>query len=303
MNKKVIIIGSGPAGYTAAIYAARAGLQPLMFSGLKVGGQLMDTTDVENFPGYKDGILGPVMMNDFREQAMRFGTEIIYDQIDRVDFSIQPYKVYDTEGREWTADSIIVSTGAEAKLLGNDSEKEFWGKGVSACATCDGFFFKNQKVVVIGGGDTACEEAMYLSNICEHVTILVRSDKMRASLIMQDRVNVKSNIEIMYNQSLSSIEGDDKGLVQALLTKSGDRIECKAIFIAIGHKPNTDIFKNYLVMDPEGYLATRENSTHTNIPGIFACGDVKDKVYRQAITAAGSGCMAALDCERYLTNL
>lgn len=301
MNKKVIIIGSGPAGYTAAIYASRAGLDPLMFTGLKIGGQLMDTTDVENFPGYKDGVLGPVMMNDFREQALKFGTEIKYDLIEKVDFSNKPYKVYDSEGNEWTADSIIISTGAEAKLLGLDCEKQFWGKGVSACATCDGFFFKNQKVVVIGGGDTACEEAIYLSNICEHVTMLVRSDKMKASNIMQDRVINKENIDIIYNQNLSEIEGDEKGLVKSIITKTGTKIDCKAVFIAIGHKPNTDIFRDYLITDPEGYLVTTSN-TKTNISGIFACGDVQDKTYRQAITAAGSGCMAALDCEKYLSK-
>lgn len=302
MKRKVIIIGSGPAGYTAAIYAARAGLQPLMFTGLKIGGQLMDTTDVENFPGYKDGILGPEMMNDFREQALRFGTEIKYDLIESVDFSDKPLKVVDSEGTEWLTDSVIISTGAEAKLLDNQYVTDFWAKGVSACATCDGFFFKNQNVVVIGGGDTACEEALYLSNICDHVTMLIRSDEMKASNIMQERVNNKDNITILYNQSLDIINGDDKGMVNSIITQTQDTIECKAVFIAIGHKPNTDLFKGILVMDPENYLITL-NGTHTNIPGVFACGDVQDKIYRQAITAAGSGCMAALDCERYLNEL
>ncbi len=303
MSRKVIIIGSGPAGYTAAIYAARAGLNPLMFTGLKIGGQLMDTTDVENFPGYKDGILGPVMMNDFREQALRFGTEIKYDLIEKVDFSTKPYKVYDSEGTEWIADSIIISTGAEAKLLGTDFEKEFWGKGVSACATCDGFFFKGKDVVVVGGGDTSCEEALYLSNICNSVRVLVRSDKMRASAIMQDRVKNKNNIIIEYNTEITNIFGDKNIEHIQVYNKVGYyKIDCKAVFIAIGHKPNTELFKDYLITDDEGYLVTKADSTHTNIPGIFACGDVQDKIYRQAITSAGSGCMAALDCERYLSS-
>jgi thioredoxin reductase (NADPH) len=303
MNRKVIIIGSGPAGYTAAIYAARAGLKPLMITGMKVGGQLMDTTDVENFPGYKDGVLGPIMMNDLMEQALRFGTEIIYSHVEKVDFSKQPYKVYDDSNKEYTASSIIISTGAEAKLLGNEYEQKFWGRGVSACATCDGFFFKDKNVVVIGGGDTACEEALYLSNICTNVTILVRSDKMRASTIMQERVKAKKNIEVFFSSELSTISGEKKVELIEVKLNNGHKLEipCSAVFIAIGHKPNTEMF-NELITDPEGYLVTKADSTHTNIPGVFACGDVKDKIYRQAITAAGSGCMAALDCERYLNQ-
>ena len=301
MNK-VIIIGSGPAGYTAAIYAARAGLKPLMFTGLKIGGQLVDTTEVENFPGYKDGIQGPEMMEEFREQALRFGTEILYETIERVDFSEIPFKVYDSEGKEYIAESIIVSTGAEAKLLGNDSEKEFWGKGVSACATCDGFFFKGKDVVVIGAGDTACEEALYLSNICTNVSMLVRGDTFKASAIMQERVINKDNINILYHSELTSIKGDNKGLVESITISNGMRIDCKAVFIAIGHKPNTSLFKDFLVLDPEGYIVTKNNTMNTSIEGVFACGDVQDKTYKQAITAAGTGCMAALDCERYLNN-
>ena len=298
MNK-VIIIGSGPAGYTAAIYAARAGLKPLMFSGMKIGGQLMDTSEVENFPGYKDGVMGPIMMDDLRNQALRFGTEILYNQIERVDFTNKPYKVYDDENKEWLSETIIISTGAEAKLLGIDSEKEFWGRGVSACATCDGFFFKNKNVVVIGGGDTACEEALYLSNICNNVFIFVRGDKMKASTIMQDRVNNKDNIGIMYNTTISKIIGDK--VVTSVQTNKL-QLECDAIFIAIGHKPSTELFKDNLVLDPEGYIVTKPNSTHTSIEGIFACGDVQDRIYRQAVTAAGTGCMAALDCEKYLNK-
>jgi thioredoxin reductase (NADPH) len=299
MNRKVIIIGSGPAGYTAAIYAARAGLKPLMFTGNKVGGQLMDTTDVENFPGYKDGILGPIMMDEFREQALRFGTEIIYSHIEKVNISETPFKIYDEDNNEYITDSIIISTGAEAKLLGTDFEKKYWGRGISACATCDGFFFKDKNVIVVGGGDTACEEAMYLSNICKSVNILVRSDKMKASVIMRNKVENKDNIKIKYNTHIMEITGQQK--VEIVTTNNG-ALECDGVFIAIGHKPNTELFKNSLILDPEGYIVTKSHSTLTNINGVFACGDVQDRTYRQAITAAGTGCMAALDCEKYLQN-
>ena len=301
MNK-VIIIGSGPAGYTAAIYAARAGLKPVLFTGLKVGGQLVDTTEVENFPGYKDGVLGPQMMEDLREQAERFGTDIRYSLIEKVDFS-ETFKVYDDENNEWLAESIIISTGAEAKLLGNKYEQEFWGRGVSACATCDGFFFKDKDVIVIGGGDTACEEALYLSNICTTVTMLVRSDNMKASTIMQKRVFDKKNIAVFYNSELATISGEKT--VESITYLSHKKVEslplkCSGIFIAIGHKPNTELFKGILLLDQEGYILTKPGTSITSVEGVFACGDVQDKIYRQAVTAAGSGCMAALDCEKYL---
>ena len=298
MNRKVIIIGSGPAGYTAAIYAARAGLNPLMFTGMKVGGQLMDTSDVENFPGYRNGITGPLMMEDLREQAARFGTEFQFKIIDKVDFSQRPFKIYDEDGKEWISETIIISTGAEAKLLNLEAETKFWGSGVSACATCDGFFFRNKNVMVIGGGDTACEEALYLSNICSGVDVLVRSNKMKASQIMQDRVKNKSNINIYFEHHLLDLIGDKK--VEMAMTNKG-AFQCDCVFIAIGHKPNTELFPD-LVMDQEGYIVTKPNSTHTSIEGVFACGDVQDSVYKQAITAAGTGCMAALDCERYLNK-
>jgi len=299
-NRKVIIIGGGPAGYTAAIYTARAGLNPLMVAGMLYGGQLMNTTDVENFPGYKNGILGPEMMEDLRQQALRFGTEMIYKDVVEVDFSKSPYEILVDDGTKLKSDSIIISTGANAKYLGLDSEKKYSGYGVSACATCDGFFYRNLDVVVVGGGDTACEEALYLSNICKTVTILVRSESFKASQIMQDRVNGKSNISILFNTHVEEILGDGK-VVNGVMTNTG-LIECMGVFIAIGHKPNSDIFLNYLETDSEGYIITEKNSTKTNINGIFACGDVQDKIYRQAITAAGTGCMAALDCERYLSN-
>jgi len=300
MKKSVIIIGSGPAGYTAAIYASRAGLNPLMLTGLKVGGQLMDTGDVENFPGYKNGITGPLMMEDLREQALRFGTEVKYVLADSIDVSEKPFKVTDENGEVYLTDSIIISTGAEAKWLGLDSEKKFSGFGVSACATCDGFFYKDQNVIVVGGGDTACEEATYLSNICNSVTILVRSDKMRASNIMQNRVKNNPKIKIEYNTHILEILGDRN--VNMVMTNNGV-FNCDGVFIAIGHKPNTEIFQGKLELDSEGYIVTQPNSTKTNVEGVFACGDVQDKVYRQAITAAGTGCMAALDAERYLSNL
>ena len=296
MNKKVIIIGSGPAGYTAAIYASRAGLNPIVFAGLKHGGQLMDTGDVENFPGYRDPISGPELMENIRIQAQRVGATIHYKMITSVDFTSKPFKLIDEDDKVWTADSIIISTGAEAKWLGIESEKKYSGFGVSACATCDGFFFRGKNVIVIGGGDTACEEALYLSNICNKVTLLVRSDKMRASIIMQDRVSKNSKIEIKYNHQTIDIIGDGNKST-GVLTNNGI-IESDGIFIAIGHKPNSDIFN--LEKDSDGYIIT--DNTKTSIEGVFACGDVQDRIYRQAVTAAGSGCMAALECERYLNN-
>lgn len=300
MKRKVIIIGSGPAGYTAAIYASRAGMKPLMFSGLKHGGQLMDTTDVENFPGYRDPITGPELMEDLRMQALRFGTEILYKSIVEVNFDNNPFILRDEDGQMWESDSVIISTGAEAKWLGIESEKKYSGYGVSACATCDGFFFKGKDVVVVGGGDTACEEALYLANLCNSVTMLVRSDKMRASKIMQDRVVKNPKIDIRFNTNIIEIKGDGKKVI-GILTNNGDII-CEGVFIAIGHKPNTDIFKSKVELDSDGYIITIPGTTKTSVGGVFACGDVQDKTYRQAITASGTGCMAALDAERYLSN-
>ncbi len=301
MKRKVIIIGSGPAGYTAAIYASRAGMKPLMFAGLKHGGQLMDTTDVENFPGYRYPITGPELMEDLRIQALRFGTEILYKLITEVNFDTKPFILKDEDGQTWESDSVIISTGAEAKWLGIESEKKYSGYGVSACATCDGFFFKGKDVLVVGGGDTACEEALYLSNLCNSVVMLVRSDKMRASKIMQDRVIENPKIDVRFNTNIVEIKGDGKK-VNEVLTNNGS-IVCDGVFIAIGHKPNTDIFKDKIELDNDGYIITIPGSTKTSVGGVFACGDVQDKIYRQAITAAGTGCMAALDAERYLSNV
>lgn len=298
--RKVIIIGSGPAGYTAAIYASRAGLNPLLFAGLKHGGQLMDTTDVENFPGYRNSVTGPELMEDLREQSLRFGTEILYKLVTDVNFDAHPFILTDEDGKKWETESVIISTGAEAKWLGIESEKKYSGYGVSACATCDGFFFKNKDVIVVGGGDTACEEALYLSNMCNKVTMLVRSNKMRASKIMQDRVFKNEKIEIKFNTNIIEIEGDGKK-VNGVLTNNGN-IVCDGVFIAIGHKPNTDIFVDKINLDSDGYILTTAGTSKTSVEGVFACGDVQDKIYRQAITAAGSGCMAALDAERYLSN-
>lgn len=297
---EVIIIGSGPAGYTAAIYASRAGLNPVMFTGFNLGGQLMDTGDVENFPGYPNGITGPMMMEDLKNQALRFGTDIRYKTITSVDFSSKPFKVTDEDGNTYQSNSVIISTGAQAKYLGLESEKKFLGYGVSACATCDGFFYKDMNVLVVGGGDTACEEALYLSNICSGVTMLVRSDKMRASNIMQNRVKNNPKIKIEYNTHILEILGDK--VVNMVMTNNGV-FSCDGVFIAIGHKPNTDLFINQIDLDSDGYIITKPGTTKTNIEGVFACGDVQDKNYRQAVTAAGTGCMAALDAERYLSNL
>lgn len=297
--ENVIIIGSGPSGYTAAIYASRAGLNPILISGPKPGGQLMDTTDVENFPGYKDGILGPEMMEDFKHQSERFGTRIIEDVVTNLKV-IDSGFIVKTEENEYLTKSVIISTGAQAKWLGLEREKDFYGKGLSACATCDGFFFRGQDVIVVGGGDTACEEALYLSNICSRVMLLVRSEKMSASKIMQNRVNTKQNIVVRFNTHIIDFKGSD--LIEGVMTNEGE-IPVSGVFIAIGHRPNTDPFKGLIELDQDGYIKTDPNSTRTNISGVFACGDVQDRIYRQAITAAGSGCMAALDCERYLNDV
>jgi len=300
-----LIIGSGPAGYTAAVYAARANMNPVLYTGMEPGGQLMITTDVENYPGYPDGVKGPEMMEDFRKQAERFGTEINYDTIVKVDFSGPVHKVWTEGGKEIHSHTIIISTGASAKWLGIESEKRLTNKGVSACAVCDGFFFKGSKVAVVGGGDTAAEEAIYLSKLCPEVHLLVRRDEMRASKIMQDRVLKSPNITVHWNTETDEILGEDEvSGVRVYNNKTGEKkeIEISGFFVAIGHVPNTAIFKGWLDMDDTGYLIVKPFSTKTNIEGVFASGDAADKIYRQAVTAAGTGCMAALDAERFLTD-
>jgi thioredoxin reductase (NADPH) len=300
-----LIIGSGPAGYTAAIYAARAGLKPLMYAGPQPGGQLMITNDVENYPGYPKGVNGPLMMEDFRNQAARFGTEIRYGLIEKVDFSGSVHKAFGDDGKEIHADSVIIATGASAKWLGIPSEDKFKtnGGGVTACAVCDGFFYKGMDVAVVGAGDTACEEAAYLSKICKKVYMIVRKEEMRASIIMQNRVKNIPNIEILWNSVTDEILGDDMVVgvrLKNTVTGALSEIAVKGFFVAIGHDPNAAIFKGILDMDSAGYLKTIPGSTRTNVEGVFACGDVQDTIYRQAVTAAGTGCMAALDAERYL---
>lgn len=306
---KCLIIGSGPAGYTAAIYAARADLHPVMYTGMEPGGQLTTTTEVDNFPGYPNGVDGTAMMEDLKNQAERFDTDVRFGMATKVEFSNEEggiHKVVVDEDKTIEAETIIISTGATAKYLGLESEQRLIGGGVSACATCDGFFYKGQDVVVIGAGDTAAEEATYLSNICKKVTILVRKDYMRASKAMQHRVKNTSNLEVKYNTEIDEVLGESvvEG-VRVFNNKTGKKevIDVTGLFIAIGHKPNTDIFKDVLEMDETGYLITKGKSTKTNLPGVFAAGDVQDKEYRQAVTAAGTGCMAALDAERYLGSL
>jgi len=304
-HEKVIIIGSGPAGYTAAVYAARAELNPLMISGAQPGGQLMTTTDVENYPGYPEGIMGPEMMEDFRKQAERFGTRIKYENVVKTDLSSTPKRLWTEGGDEYTADAIIISTGASARYLGLEAEKKYANRGVSACAVCDGFFFRGKEVVIVGGGDTAAEEALYLSKLATTVHMLVRRDEMRASKIMQHRVINTPNIIIYWNTEAKDISGEDKvEQVHVVNNQTGQEstIEASAFFVAIGHKPSTDIFRGQLDMDEAGYLKVQPGSTRTNIPGVFASGDAADKVYRQAVTAAGTGCMAALDAERWLSE-
>jgi thioredoxin reductase (NADPH) len=303
---KTLIIGSGPAGYTAAIYAARADLKPVLYTGMEPGGQLTTTTEVDNFPGYPDGIDGPTMMVHLQKQAERFGTEVRIGFINKVEFSTKKggmHKAFTEDGTEIQAQTIIISTGATAKYLGLPSEQRLRGGGVSACAVCDGFFYKGQEVAIIGGGDTAAEEATYLAKICSKVTMLVRKEQMRASKAMQHRVTNTSNIVLKYNTEIDEVLG--KQVVEGLRMKNNatgttEEIPITGLFIAIGHKPNTDIFKGQLDMDDAGYLITKGKTTDTNLPGVFASGDVQDKEYRQAVTAAGTGCMAALDAERYL---
>ncbi len=308
-NQEVIdclIIGSGPAGYTAAIYTARAGLKPVLYSGLQPGGQLTITTDVENYPGYPEGVKGPQMMKDFEQQARRMGADLRWGYVSKVDLSSRPFVVEVDEANTIKANAIIIATGASAKWLGLESETRLNGYGVSACAVCDGFFFKEKEVAIVGAGDTACEEALYLSKICSNVHMLVRRNEMRASKVMQDRVLKTNNIQVYWNTETDEILGDKK--VEAVRVRNVEsgaltEIPVSAFFVAIGHQPNSDLFKGYLDMDEQGYIRTIPGSTKTNIPGVFACGDVQDKIYRQAITAAGSGCMAALDAERYLSTL
>lgn len=298
-----VIIGSGPAGYTAAVYAARANMNPVLFTGKDPGGQLMITNDVENYPGYPSGIMGPEMMEDFRKQAERFGTQIRYEMITKVDLSGPVHKIWTESEQEIHADAVIVATGASAKWLGLESEKLFWSKGVSACAVCDGFFFRGQEVAVVGGGDTAAEEATYLAKLCPKVHLIVRRDQLRASKIMQERVLNAENIVIHWNSETQEVLGENEVEgVKLLNNKTGETtvIPVKGFFVAIGHQPNTDIFKGWLDMDETGYLKTVPGRTLTNIEGVFACGDAQDNIYRQAVTAAGTGCMAALDAERYL---
>lgn len=303
---KCIIIGTGPAGYTAAIYAARANLNPVIYTGLEPGGQLTTTTDVENFPGYPDGIMGPEMMEDLRKQAERFGTDVRFGLVTKAELSKVPgeyHKLTIDEATEVLAQTVIIATGASAKYLGLESEKRLMGHGVSACAICDGFFFKGQEVVVVGGGDSAAEEATYLAKLCPKVTVLIRKDHWKASRIMVDRVNKTKNIEVMFNTETLEVVGDKT--VEGVRVKNSETGEEKIVpaegfFVAIGHKPNTDIFKGQLDMDEVGYLITKPGATATNYPGVFATGDAADKTYRQAITAAGSGCKGALEAERYL---
>ena len=309
-HHKVVIIGSGPAGFTAAIYTGRANLNPVIFEGMQPGGQLTITTEVENYPGFENGIMGPELMDTMRNQAHRFGAKSIYKEVTAIDFSKRPFtiKTYDDVH---TADAVIISTGASARLLGIESENKFMGYGVSACATCDGFFFKDQKVLVVGGGDTAMEEANFLTKFASEVTIVHRRDEFRASRIMLERAKKNPKIKFAMNKVIKEVLGKEengrKTMIGVLLedtrNHSTERLNADGLFIAIGHKPNTELFKGILDMDETGYLKVKPGSTYTNIPGVFAAGDVADKTYRQAITAAGTGCMAAIDVERWLENL
>ncbi len=301
-----LIIGAGPSGYTAAIYAARAELKPVMYTGPQPGGQLMITNDVENYPGYPEGVMGPQMMEDFRKQAERFGTSIRYGTVTEVDFSNRPFTVTIDDAHKIQAETVIISTGASAKWLGLESESKLNGKGVSACAVCDGFFFKNQEVAIVGAGDTACEEAHYLSKMCKKVTMLVRRDEFRASKIMQNRVLNTPNIEVLFNTETMEVLGEDG--VEGVRVKNNvngeiSDIPVSGFFVAIGHEPNTKFLKGWIDMDETGYIITEPGTTRTNVPGVFAAGDAQDKIYRQAVTAAGTGCMAALEAERFLAAL
>lgn len=306
---KCLIIGSGPAGYTAAIYTARANLNPVLYTGLQMGGQLTTTTEVENYPGYPDGISGPVMMEEFKRQAERFGADIRFGHATKVDFSGRPHKVIIDDNRMIEAETVIIATGATAKYLGIEAESSYAGMGVSACATCDGFFYKGKIVAVVGGGDTAAEEAAYLSGLCRKVYLIVRRNVLRASKAMQDRVLKTPNIEILWEHQAEDLYGENGVEGVVLVKKKGTpqeetiKLAIDGFFLAIGHNPNSDIFREYIVTNETGYIQTIPGSTRTNIPGVFAAGDVQDPVYRQAVTAAGSGCMAAIDAERYLSEI
>lgn len=301
---KVVIVGSGPAGLTAALYAARADLAPIVFEGPEPGGQLMQTTDVENFPGYPDGVMGPAMMQDFRTQAQRFGADCRYGYVTNIEFDQRPYKITIDEETQITADSIIVSTGASAKWLHVKGEDKLKGKGVSACATCDGAFFRNQHVVIVGGGDTAMEEALFLTKFASKVSVIHRRESLRASKAMQNRAFANEKINFIWNSAIDEILGDTVvdgvRLIDTNTNETTVLSDVTGVFVAIGHKPNTDLFKGVLDMDDVGYIQTKGSSTYTNVPGIFVCGDAMDSIYRQAVTAAGSGCKAAIDAERWL---
>lgn len=302
---KCLIIGSGPAGYTAAIYASRANLAPVLYTGKEPGGQLTITNDVENYPGYPNGIMGPQMMEDFKNQALRFGTDIRYELIEKVDFSSTPHKVWSETGHEMHADSVIIATGASAKWLGLESEQRLMNKGVSACAVCDGFFFRGQEVAIVGAGDTAAEEATYLAKLCKKVHLLVRRDEMRASKIMQERVFKTENLEVHWNTETEEIlgeEGVEGARIKNTVTGETSILPVTGFFVAIGHKPNTDLFDGWIDMDSNKYIKAVPGRSLTNVEGVFACGDAQDHIYRQAVTAAGTGCMAALDAERYLSE-
>jgi thioredoxin reductase (NADPH) len=306
---KCLIIGSGPAGYTAAIYASRANLKPVLYTGLQMGGQLTETTDVDNYPGYPEGVKGPAMMEDFKKQAERFGTDIRFGIVSDVDFSGKKHKVIFDDNTMIEADAVIIATGATAKYLGLESEIKYRGMGVSACATCDGFFYKGKDVAVVGGGDTAVEEATYLAGLCRKVYLIVRRDVLRATKVLQDKLISTKNIEILWEHQAVDLFGENGVEGVTLVKKKGTpteeivKLKIDGFFLAIGHNPNSEVFKNYLETDPVGYIKTVPGTSITNVPGVFASGDVQDPIYRQAVTAAGSGCIAAMDAERYLSHL
>lgn len=307
-HRKVIIVGTGPAGFTAAIYAARANLEPLIFEGSQPGGQLTTTTDIENFPGFPKGVTGPDLMESMREQALRFGTKNVFRSISSVDLSSHPFKIYDDEGDEYSADTFIISTGASAKYLGLESENKLKGFGVSACATCDGFFYRDKDIVMVGGGDTALEEALYLTHFGKTVTVIHRRDEFRASTFMSNKVKNHEKIRIKWDSVVEEVLGEPGPIgvtgvrIKNVKTNETEVLPCSGLFIAIGHRPNTKIFKGLLDLDENGYIITKSKTSRTNLEGVFACGDVQDPAYRQAITAAGSGCQAAIDAERWISE-